>query len=65
MTIFVYKGLTRNPEVGNAHLWVLPIWSELKIPNLAPMSLMKSYWMLQNASATAFTVSELFRENQK
>ena len=29
------------------------------------MSLMKSYWMLQNSKVTAFTVSELLRENQK
>ena len=28
------------------------------------MSLMKCYWMLQNAKATAFTVFELLRENQ-
>ena len=25
----------------------------------------KSYWMLQNARVTAFTVSELLRENQQ
>ena len=25
---------------------------------------MKSYWMLQNAKVTAFTVSELFKEKQ-
>ena len=24
MTIFVYKGLTRNPEIGNTPIWVLP-----------------------------------------
>ena len=24
MTIFFYKGLTRNPEIGNTHVWVLP-----------------------------------------
>ena len=29
------------------------------------MSLMKSYWMLQNSKVTAFTVSELLREYQK
>ena len=23
-TIFVYKGLTRNPEIGNTPVWVLP-----------------------------------------
>ena len=27
MTIFFYKGLTRNPEIGNTSVWVLPnIW---------------------------------------
>ena len=27
MTIFVYKGLTKNPEIGNATVWVfLNIW---------------------------------------
>ena len=27
MTIFFYKGLTRNPEIGNTPVWLLPnIW---------------------------------------
>ena len=27
MTIFFYEGLTRNPEIGNTTVWVLPnIW---------------------------------------
>ena len=39
-------------------------WGELGIPNLARMSLIKCYWMLQNARVTAFTVSELLWENQ-
>ena len=39
-------------------------WDELGMPNLTRMSLMKCYWMLQNARVTAFTVSELLRENQ-
>ena len=34
-------------------------WSELGIPNLARMSLLKCYWMLQNVRVTACTVSEL------
>ena len=38
--------------------------SELEIPHLARMPLIKKYWMLQNAKVTAFTVSELLRENQ-
>ena len=24
MTIYLYKGLTRNPEIGNTPVWVLP-----------------------------------------
>ena len=39
-------------------------WGELGIPNLTQMSLMKCYWMLQNARVTAFTFSELLGENQ-
>ena len=40
-------------------------WGELGIPNLALTSLIKSYWMLQNAKVIAFTISELLRENQQ
>ena len=39
-------------------------WSELWIPNLARMSLIECYWMLQNSKVTAFKVFELLRENQ-
>ena len=39
-------------------------WGQLGIPNIAQISLMNCYWVLQNARVTAFTVSELLRENQ-
>ena len=39
-------------------------WNKLGIPNLAQMSLMKYYEMLENARVAAFTISELLRENQ-
>ena len=39
-------------------------WGELWIPNLAWMSLIECYWMLQNSRVTAFTVFQLLRENQ-
>ena len=42
MTIFVYEGLTRNSEIGNSIVWVLPnIWrlGQVRIPNLAQKSL--------------------------
>ena len=39
-------------------------WGELWIPNLARISLIECYWMLQNSSVTAFTVFESLRENQ-
>ena len=40
-------------------------WGKLGIPNLAPMSLIKCYWMLQNARVTAFTIFDLLGENQQ
>ena len=40
-------------------------WNELGISNLAWMSLIKFYWILQNARVTALTVSEFLRENQQ
>ena len=39
-------------------------WGKLWVPNLARMSLIECYWMLQNSRFTAFTVFELFRGNQ-
>ena len=39
-------------------------WGELWILNLAWMSLIECYWMLQNFRVTAFTVFELLREIQ-
>ena len=39
-------------------------WGELWIPNLARMSLIECYWMLQKSRVTALTVFELLRENQ-
>ena len=46
-------------------IWKFGDWDQLGIPNFAQMSLMKSYWMLQNARVADFTVSELLRENQQ
>ena len=40
-------------------------WSELGIPDLVQMSLIKSYWMLQNAKVTTFTVFLLLRQPLK
>ena len=38
---------------------------KLRISDLAWISLMKCYWMLQYAMVTAFTNSKLLRQNQK
>ena len=40
-------------------------WGESGIPNLAKISLIKCFWMLQNAIVTAFTISELLRKHNK
>ena len=65
MTIFLYKRLTKKPEIGNTPVWVLlnigrQEW--VRDTELAKMSLRNCYWMLQNATVTAVTVSELLRE---
>ena len=69
VTVFFYKWLTRIPKIGNTSSEFCPIpgdWGELRIPNLARMSLMElCYWMLQIAKVTAFTLSELLKENQR
>ena len=53
ITIFLYKGLIRNPKIQNTPASAFcPIsgdWGELEIQNLAQMPLMKCYWMLQNS----------------
>ena len=61
VTILSYQEMTRNPETGNTHVWVL----HAGIPNLAGIFLIKCYWMLQNAKFRAFFMSELLREDQQ
>ena len=59
MRIFFHKWLTRNPETENTPVWVLPniyLLGMLGTSNLTQMSLIKCYWMLQNARITSFTV---------
>ena len=55
----------RKSEIPTSEFFPIPgDWGELWIRNLAPMSLIECYWMLQNSRVTAFTVFELLRENQ-
>ena len=71
MTIFVYKGLKDWPEFPKSEIppsEFCPIsgdLGELGIPNLTRMSLIKCYWILQNARVKASTVYELLRETQQ
>ena len=67
MTISVYKGLTRNLEIRNTPVWFLPnIWRLGWVRNTKfGTSLIRCYWILKNGRLTAFTVSELLRENHK
>ena len=39
-------------------------WDKLRLPNLARISVIECYWMLENFTVTACTVFELLRENQ-
>ena len=64
MTIYFYKGLTRNPEIGNTLVWVLPnIWKLGQVSD-TKLGTQVSNEMLLNVRVTALTISELLRENQ-
>ena len=66
MTISFNMRLTRNLEIPPSEFCLISgDWDEVGIPNLARAFLIRCYWMLQNASVTAFTVSELLKENQQ
>ena len=65
---FFYKRLNRNPELETLPSEFCPIsgdWGKLQISNLAQISLIKSYGILQNIRVTAFAVSELLREKNR
>ena len=63
MTSCFYKGL--KLEIPPSEFCPMSeYWGKLAIPNLAGMSLMKCYYMLQKARVTAFIVSKLLRKNQ-
>ena len=52
----------RNPDTESTIAWVLSnTWSlgRVRHTNLARMSLLKHYWMLQTSRVTAFAISEL------
>ena len=66
MTIFVYKGLTRNPEIRNTPVWVLPnIWRLGRVSDTRFVANVSNNMLLNTAWFTAFTVSELLREDQQ
>ena len=61
MTIFFYKGLSRNPENGNTPVWVLP--------NIWRLEWVRDTIFGRNASnkilLNAITISELLREKKQ
>ena len=67
MTIFFYKGLIRNPEIGNTPVWVFPnIWRLGWVMD-TKFDTNISNRMLLNAAkfqVHSFTVFGLLRENQ-
>ena len=68
MTIFLYKELTKNPEIGINPVWVLlNIWRLGQVGD-TKFDMNVSNKILLNAAkcrVTAFTISELLRENQQ
>ena len=68
MTIFFYKGLTRNPEIRNTSLWDLPnIWRLERVRDTKFGTNVSNKMLLnaENARVTAFTICELLWENQQ
>ena len=64
MTIFFYKGLTRNLEIGNTPVWVLPnIWRLERVRDTKFGTNVSR--MLQNIRVTAFTFNSLFLQGGK
>ena len=56
----------RKSEIPPSEFYLISgDWRKLGIPNLARMSIIKYYWMLQNVRVAAFTFSELLREKQQ
>ena len=59
-TIFVYEGFTRNPEMGNILVWVLPnIWRLGRVRDTKFDTNDSNEKLLEAVKVTAFTVSEL------
>ena len=58
-------GNWKYPRLSFALYLETGVSKEYQMPNLAEMSLMRCYWMLQNARVAVFAVSELLRENQQ
>ena len=67
MTIFFYKGLTRNPEIGNTPVWDLPnIWRLGQVIDTKFGTNIFNKILLNAAKfrVTALTVFELLREKK-
>ena len=68
MTIFFYKRLSRNLEIEITPVWVLPhIWrlGQVRDTKFGTNVSNKVLLNAENTRVTAFTVSELLRENQQ
>ena len=68
MTIFVFKGLTRNPEIRNTPVSFLPnIWRQGQVRDTKFGTNVFNEMLLNAAKcqACSFTISELLRKNQQ
>ena len=66
MTIFFYKGLTRNPKIENTPICVVPnIWRLVQVRDTkCGMNVSRKVLLNTAKWFTAFIVSELLKENQ-
>ena len=66
MSIFFYKGLTRNLEIGNSPVSILLYVGRLgRVREIKFVTNVTNKMLLNAARVTAFTISELLKENQQ
>ena len=58
MTIFFYKGFTRNPEIGNTLVWVLPnIWRQGQVRDTKFRTNVSNKMLLNAAKCQGYSFS--------
>ena len=58
-----WQEIQKSKIIPHEFFWIPQDWGKLATAIFAEIFVIKCYWILLNAKVTAFTVSELLREN--